>query len=380
MFMPMSLESIHKLEYIYDYPAAIDELELRLKENPNEAETIIRLGFNLWYAVVENDCMGKNLPVKQYASRFMALFSQYRDTLKDNADFCWAFGQGIQMFWFYFPGATEKQGQSLIDNACNLDNFYRRFFKDLPRNEIAKRFKGRGILDIYYGRGVSYSVHKNKNHGLSLAKNREDYSLNQKAMALSAFIRKEQEFQIFIRGRNGEWETYTPSAHGPAESITKGYAVAYANGELLEYCDNGSDLPPWTNFIYTIPYKVVKMPECAADARVSIVHEPSAYRQDGYYCTKLTNNSDAPFKVNRFAAFSKKGFFGGYRLSTISHDWFSHEQFLYWYNTRSEWIRPGTTVADQDNYGFGNGYWVFEIEFKNQEIVFVKSRLPDKKF
>jgi hypothetical protein len=154
--MSMSLDNIHELELAEDYPAAIDELELRLKENPNEVETIIRLGFNLWYAVVENECMKKNLPVKQYASRFMDLFHQHYDTLKNNADFCWAFGQGIDMFWFYFSGATKKMGQSLIDNACRLDNFYERFFKDLPPYEIVERFKGRGILDKYYCRWRGY--------------------------------------------------------------------------------------------------------------------------------------------------------------------------------------------------------------------------------
>ncbi len=149
-YMSMSLDQIHNLEFSEDYPAAIDELESRLKENPNEVETIVRLGFNLWYAVVENDCLKKNLPVQQYASRFMALFSQYHDTLKDNADFCWVFGQGIQMFWFFFPGAYEKMGQSLIDKACSLDDFYRRFWKGMTHTELVERFKGRGIFERYY--------------------------------------------------------------------------------------------------------------------------------------------------------------------------------------------------------------------------------------
>ena len=198
-------------------------------------------------------------------------------------------------------------------------------------------------------------------------------------MKLSTYIRKEQEFQIFIRSKSGEWETYDPMTHGPAESITSGYVVAYANGEVVENSVNADDLPPNTHYISVVPYKLVKMPECAADdPRVKIVHEPSAYHQHGRYCTKLTNTCDIPFKVNRFSFFSKKGIFRSYRLSTISNDWFSHEQFMCWYNAKSEWIPPGSTVADQDNYGFGNGYWVFEIEFENKKVILVKSRLPNK--
>jgi hypothetical protein len=148
--MSLPLDKIHELEISQVYPKAIDELELRLEENPNDNETVIRLGFNLWYAITENDRMGTQLPTEQYASRFMQLFHQYHDVLKDNADFCWAFGEGMKMDWYYFPGATEELGQSLIDQACRLDNFYKRFWKDLPKDALVERFKGRGILASYY--------------------------------------------------------------------------------------------------------------------------------------------------------------------------------------------------------------------------------------
>ncbi len=200
-------------------------------------------------------------------------------------------------------------------------------------------------------------------------------------MKLSNYIRKEQKFQIFIRSKSGEWETYDPITHGPAESITRDYVVVYPNGEILENLANTKDLPLGTHYIPFVPHKVVKMPKCIIDdPRVKIVHEPSAYHQQGRYCTKLTNTGDIPFKVNRFSAFRKRGFFSGYRLSTVSNDWFSHEQFTCWFNAKSQWILPGSTVADQDNYGFGNGYWVFEIEFENKEVILVKARLPNKKF
>lgn len=196
-------------------------------------------------------------------------------------------------------------------------------------------------------------------------------------MKLSTYMRKEQHFQIFIRSRSGKWETYDPSVHGPADSISRNYVVAYANGEVIENRVNTNDLPPGTNYISVVPYKVVKMPQCVVDEpRVQIVHESSVYHQHGRYCTKMTNTGEIPFRVNRFAAFSKAGFFRGYRLSTISNDWFSHEQFMCWYNAKAEWLQPRSTVADQDNFGFGNGYWVFEIEFEGKETIRVKLRLP----
>jgi hypothetical protein len=72
--MPLSWKQIHSLEVHEDYPAAIDALEDRLRKHPLETETIVRRGFNLWYATHEEARMGKGLPTEQYANRFMQLF------------------------------------------------------------------------------------------------------------------------------------------------------------------------------------------------------------------------------------------------------------------------------------------------------------------
>jgi len=196
-------------------------------------------------------------------------------------------------------------------------------------------------------------------------------------MKLSTYIREEQEFQIFILNEGDHWETYDTSVHGSAEAIDDGYVVAYANGEIIENQSNARSLPPGVSYIVGVPYQVVRMPPCVGnDPRVRIVHEPSIYHERGRYCTKVTNTGEVPFRVNRFASFSRAGLFGGYRLSTITNDWFSHEQFMCWYNAKAEWLSPQSTVVDEDNFGFGNGYWVFEIEFEGEETILVKSRLP----
>lgn len=199
-------------------------------------------------------------------------------------------------------------------------------------------------------------------------------------MALSKYIRNDQQFKIFIRIADSQWEEYIPANHGQAESIVRDYVVAYGNGEIVDNTTTDYNAqPPGTHYIDVIPYETVKMPRClASDHRVSITHETSKYHNDNHYCTRLLNIGSVPFKVKRFAAFRKASLFGSYMISTISHDWFSHEQFTYWYNCKSEWIQPQCEVADHDNYGSGGkGFWVFEIEFQNQETIFVKSKLPN---
>ena len=147
--MPLAWNEIHHLEMEESYPAAIDALEARLQADPDDAEAVIRLGFNLWYAAHEMDRMQKALPKEAYATRFMELLGAYGQRLAGNADFCWAFGLGISLFWFEFPGADEATGEALLAQAKLLDPFYSHWFS-VGQERIAERFRGRGILAAYY--------------------------------------------------------------------------------------------------------------------------------------------------------------------------------------------------------------------------------------
>lgn len=144
--MPLPWEQIHELEVREDYPAAIDALEDRLRQPPLEKEAVIRLGFNLWYATVEQARMRKVLPTERYAGRFMELFREHRSQLEGDPDFCWAFGLGLSLFWFEFPGADDNLGEALLTRAKELDPFYAR----MAQEEMRSRFRGRGIFESYY--------------------------------------------------------------------------------------------------------------------------------------------------------------------------------------------------------------------------------------
>ncbi len=195
-------------------------------------------------------------------------------------------------------------------------------------------------------------------------------------MSLKQYIRKDQEFLIYLRGSR-DWERYEPGRHGPPDSIRRGYVVAYPNGEILaETLEDADNPPPGTHYIEaTGGRRGEAMSRCAGDARVEIRHESSAYHtSDQYYCTRIRNSGEIPFKVRRFAAFGRN--FWRYRLGTISNSWFTAEQFRNWFNLGTEWLAPGGGAADRDNYGLGDGYWVFEVEFATGEVVAVQSRLP----
>ena len=145
--MVLTLREIHTLEMAEDYPAAIDALEDRLREDPTECETVVRLGFNLWYAVAEAMRFKVTLPTDLYAARFIELYEEYKDRFMDNADFCWAFGLGMSLFPYFFCGVTEDMGNDWLDRAKRLDSFW----QDMPSGDFAQRFTGRGIFEKYYG-------------------------------------------------------------------------------------------------------------------------------------------------------------------------------------------------------------------------------------
>ena len=183
--MTLALEKIHELECKEDYPAAIDELEEYVRINPNSAEAVIRLGFNLWYAVEGADRMRKTLLREKYSARFMELFNTYRNILWNNSDFCHSFGLGLNLFYYYFvPDAKdikvlksyELLGKRLLRRARKIDPFWKTFcpemgfwgrllFRLSPKLYSKKKNKaeenkiyaearirlgGRGILAKYY--------------------------------------------------------------------------------------------------------------------------------------------------------------------------------------------------------------------------------------
>lgn len=152
-----SWEEIRELELRRRYPEAITALEKRLSDNTDfEEEVVVRLGFDLWLVVV--DAHEKNKweePYTSYALRFVELLRIFRRRLYGNADFCWAFGLGIKMFWHNFPGLSKEEGESLMKRAESLDGFWARFLVSggggVTQEEMREKFRGRGVFEEYYG-------------------------------------------------------------------------------------------------------------------------------------------------------------------------------------------------------------------------------------
>lgn len=154
-----SWNEIYELEVNGEYPSIIEALEDILKENPNDKEAVIRLGFHYWYITAEYKCLKLNIPFDQYTARFRELLETYKDVLCNDADFCFSYGLGLYLFFFNFATKDKAQslkvyeslGKKLLKRAAKLDPFYKRFNKSKATQEdIAQHFSGRGCFLKYY--------------------------------------------------------------------------------------------------------------------------------------------------------------------------------------------------------------------------------------
>ena len=158
--MALSWDDICDLEVNYQYPDIIEALEERLKANPNDKEAVIRLGFHYWYVIAEHGCLGITIPWEIYAARFRELLQGYRKTLGNDADFCFSYGLGLDLFHYYLVSdakdvkilkAYESLGKKLLKKAARLDPFYKKFNRaKITQEEIAEHFSGKACFLRYY--------------------------------------------------------------------------------------------------------------------------------------------------------------------------------------------------------------------------------------
>jgi hypothetical protein len=159
------------------------------------------------------------------------------------------------------------------------------------------------------------------------------------------------------------------------------FVVAYPNGQVLEAVFEPLPLPEGIEYFESKGngrndvLDTDELSEGARFARVSFGPSGSRPGQPGYYATSLTNTFDEPFRVVRFGAFSSSGALA--QLNTISGDYFSGDDFANWYGVGDDgWIAPGETVADPNNYGGGDGYWVYYCETEKGDAFCVGAKHP----
>ncbi len=159
------------------------------------------------------------------------------------------------------------------------------------------------------------------------------------------------------------------------------FLVVYPNGEVLSAEQEFYPLPEGVTILETKPHPLqdILNPEelNGGQAFVKINFGPSVprHKEPGHYSTTLQNISDKKIRVLKFAGFTRSG--TGFQLSTVTGDYFSADEFINWYGVAKDgWILPGQTVADPNNYGGSDGYWVYYFETEESKEFAAGARIP----
>ena len=101
-----------------------------------------------------------NISITKYAERFVELLHIYRPKFGDNPDFCFSFGLGLSMFYYYFvPQCDQKHldeyealGKELLNKAQQLNPLYKKLSDGkITPLELQQLFSNRMCLAKYYG-------------------------------------------------------------------------------------------------------------------------------------------------------------------------------------------------------------------------------------
>jgi hypothetical protein len=213
----------------------------------------------------------------------------------------------------------------------------------------------------------------------------------QAAPLLRSYLAQDRDYRFFIGvplDAPTEWKQVQSAGQTlrlggvpvDLDSVTS-FLVVYPNGEVLSAEREFFPLPAGVWFVepVSIPKQDVLdlsiLEEGKAFVRISCGRSRSRPDEPGHYSTSIHNVSDKKLRVTRFAAFTKSG--AVFRLNTISGDYFSADEFISWYGAPQDgWIPPETTVTDPNNYGGGNGYWVYYFETEDGKRFAAGARNP----
>ncbi len=147
----------------------------------------------------------------------------------------------------------------------------------------------------------------------------------------------------------------------------KAFLVAYPNGQLVDYQTHGLTLPK--RFSGLTPSSkgeqdILQLADLGLGNRfLKIEYAPSQAKPNNpdHYSTTLTNISNEKIKVKRFAGYKKTS--RGWELSTVTNKFYSAQEFQEWYGLRNpQWILPGQSARDPNNYGSPPLLWAYYCE------------------
>jgi len=184
----------------------------------------------------------------------------------------------------------------------------------------------------------------------------------------NAWVRKRSDPRSWLRVT--EWSDGAVQTEEGALKLTEivAFVVAYPSGDELDHWGALGEPPEAVHHWLKketppVAHELTERMLEAGNRLVRFHFGRSASRPSDrrHYSTSLTNVSNQPFRVRRFAGYCPEG--DKWVLSTITDSFFTDAQFVEWYGVGADgWVQPGETVEDPSNYGSPPVLWAFELE------------------
>ena len=150
----------------------------------------------------------------------------------------------------------------------------------------------------------------------------------------------------------------------------KSYIVVYENGEIRDIVNKCAPLPePFRGLTRQTLRGLKKVPVLVlqkGNKQVKVVHGAAEERNGlgtWYHSTTLTNLLEEKVRVTKFGGGVLRD--GGVYIGSI----FTAEQFSAWYGLGTdEWILPGQSVCDPNNWSSDHAFWVYFFQTESGEI------------
>lgn len=145
------------------------------------------------------------------------------------------------------------------------------------------------------------------------------------------------------------------------------FVVAYPNGQVVSENSMGLGMPDGIYGIYSAwkeEHDVLKEKDLELGKLFAqVTYGPSSAHPDNpdEYSTTVRNISNEKFRVVRFGGYWESN--SGWRLATVTNQFFSADEFIYWYGLgEDQWILPGQAATDHNNYGSPPSLWAYYCE------------------
>ena len=198
------------------------------------------------------------------------------------------------------------------------------------------------------------------------------------AERLGARLAEGRDYKIFVGVPLETPERWRPATRGDNGELliddveidvddVRAFVVAYPGGELLDHLGPPHELPDGVTAMATsdeVSDEQLRDADLEAGRSIVVIeYGPSAARPRdwNHFSTKVTNISTERIRVLDFGGYTRAGP-GTWKLNTVSGDRYSAAQFRAWYAQQGEWLGPGESATDPNNYGGRPALWAYFCE------------------